>query len=506
MSREDASEQSSPPRESSTAAEAREGDAGPSAADEFPVATVRDTTSVTRHGTHFWWLTFAAVVVAFTLVLLSTETGGLEITVRFDEGHGIKPGDTLRHKDIAIGRVTAAELTPSLDGVTVKLIVNEAATSVAREGSRFWIERPRVSLQRVSGLETVVGPKYVEVDPGPPDAAPATSFQGLETPPTMSGRASTTITIRFKQGNGLQLGDVLKFRGIDVGEVTSVRLSGDLSGVVVTVRLVEGAARLTRAGSQFWVERPRVRLTEVRGLDTLVGGRYLAVVPGPEEARLLRSFTGLESPPTLLERSEGGLEIILEGLERSGLSLGSPLTYRGISIGQVTSMGLSSDSTRVEARAYIQPHYRRLVHPASRFWSISGIEVEMGLTGVKLDMESLSTVAAGGVALLRPQKATGIVRAYHPAAPIPKSRQNKTVVRRLQTGKGMVESVHPANRPIDHPERRRATGTAVDGSRGARGRALAPVTEAAPDALARAIAYLMHTLPCNLSLSKACIG
>ena len=158
MSREDASEQSSPPRESSTAAEAREGDAGPSAADEFPVATVRDTTSVTRHGTHFWWLTFAAVVVAFTLVLLSTETGGLEITVRFDAGHGIKPGDPLRHKDIAIGRVTAAELTPSLDGVTVRLLVNDAATSVAREGSRFWIERPRVSLQRVPRARTDQSP------------------------------------------------------------------------------------------------------------------------------------------------------------------------------------------------------------------------------------------------------------------------------------------------------------------------------------------------------------
>ena len=77
---------------------------------EFPVAIRRDASSVARYGTHFWWLTLASVVVAVTLVVLSWDTGGLEITVRFQEGHGLKPGDALRHKDIDIGRVTAAEL------------------------------------------------------------------------------------------------------------------------------------------------------------------------------------------------------------------------------------------------------------------------------------------------------------------------------------------------------------------------------------------------------------
>ncbi len=419
MSREATSRPSPPDREAGASSESSTGSGGPCAESDFPVASVRDGASRMRHGTHFWWLTLACVIVAVTLVVLSTDTGGLGVTVRFDEGHGIKPGDDLRHKDIAIGRVTAVDLTPALDGVIVRLIVDEDAVSVAREGSRFWIERPRVSLSRVSGLETVVGPKYVEVAPGPADAAPATSFQGLESPPAVDGRSSTTITVHFNEGNGLAPGDVLKFRGIDVGEVTAVRLAEDLSEVEVAVRLVEGAERLARAGSQFWVERPQIRLTEVRGIDTLVGGRYLAVIPGPEGARPLRVFTGLESPPALIDRSEGGLEIILSSRERSGLSPGSPVTYRGIAVGQITSVGLSGDSTIVEARAYIQPAYRRLVLPSSRFWSISGIEVQMGLTGVKLAMDSLSTIAAGGVAMATPDEnaqpvATGHRFQLHP--------------------------------------------------------------------------------------------
>ncbi len=388
-------------------------DADPEPDAQFPVATTRDSRSSRRYGTHFWWLTLASLVVAVTLVMLSVDKGSLEIAVRFEHGHGIKPGDALRYRDIDVGRVTAVELTTELAGVEVTLLVDEKAASVAREGSRFWIERPRVSLSRVSGLETVVGPKYVVVDPGRPDAAPATSFKGLETPPTIAAPVAIDIMIRFREGHGLGVGDVLKYRGIDIGEVTSVHLATDLSQVTVAVRLVESASRLARAGSQFWVERPRIQLTEVRGIDTLVSGRYLAVLPGPPEGRPLRVFDGLETPPTLTERTEGGLEIILESTEKSGLSRGSPVVYRGIPIGQITALGLSSDATKVEASAYIHPPYRQLVHANSRFWSISGIDVKMGFTGLKLDIHSLSTIAAGGVALATPDQTEKQVATGH---------------------------------------------------------------------------------------------
>ena len=42
-----------------------------------------------------------------------------------------------------------------------------------REGSRFWIERPDISIGQIRGLGTLVGGRFVGVVPGPPDAAPA---------------------------------------------------------------------------------------------------------------------------------------------------------------------------------------------------------------------------------------------------------------------------------------------------------------------------------------------
>jgi hypothetical protein len=63
---------------------------------------------------------------------------------------------------------------------------------------------------------------------------------------------------------------------------------------------------------------------------------------------------------------------------------------------------LSGDAAGVEARAFIQPEFRQLIRDNTRFWAASGLHLNMGLTGLQLDVESLSTLATGGVALGTP--------------------------------------------------------------------------------------------------------
>ncbi len=364
-------------------------------------------------GSRAWWITLACLLVAVGLFLYAYGGGEPQVTVRFRDGHGIKPGDPLRYRGVDVGEVHSVNLSPELDYFDVRIRLDPSAEALAREGSRFWIERPRVSLSGVQGLETVVGAKYVGVLPGPADSPTAESFIGQENPPTLSADSVVEITIHFRDGHGLAVGDVLKYRGIVVGEVTRARLAEDLGGLTVQVQLVDGAQRLARAGSQFWIERPRLSLTEVRGLDTVVGGRYLAVSPGPVDAEPLRTFQGLDTAPALVERPEGGLEIVFESPQRSGLEPGAPVKYRGIQVGQVTSVGLSSDAVAVEARAYILPDHRRLVRNNTQFWSISGVQLNMGLSGLRLDVESLATLASGGVALSTPQPPGALVATGH---------------------------------------------------------------------------------------------
>lgn len=385
---------------------------------EFPMAIVTEKSpfDFSKYLTKIWILSGACLLIAIILVVSSIESTGPEIRISFREGHGIEPGNRIQYRGIEVGTVTSVELVrvggPE-DHVEVVAELRPDAASFAKHGSEFWIVRPQVSLSRVAGLETVVGARYIGALPGDPNGTDKTKFEGRESPLTMSDLDAVDIRIRFAKGHGLAVGDPVRHRGIVVGEVTAVGLNEDLSGVAVDVRLTGSAAEVARVGTRFWIERPTVSAAEIRGLDTLVGGRYLAMEPGSPDAQFATEFDGLDTPPAALA-PEGGLEIVLEASQRGGLKRGVPILYRGVQIGHVIAVSLASDAASVEARAGIEPAYRHLVREDSVFWNSSGVGMSLGLDGVRFTADTLSSIVIGGVTMATPENPGPEVRTGHP--------------------------------------------------------------------------------------------
>ncbi len=217
----------------------------------------------------------------------------------------------------------------------------------------------------------------------------------------MGGRGPE-IDVQFAEGHGLEAGDPVRYRGITVGEVREIVLAPELEGVVVKIQLSEASANIAREGTRFWIERPNISIGQVRGLDTLVAGRFVGVLPGPSSAPVCQQFYGLEVASAPVSNIAEGLEVTLEGRNRYGLQVGSPVNYRGVTVGQILSIGLTNDSATVEARAFIEPQYRQLVREKTKFWSSSGLDVKIGFSGIELDADTLATIAAGGVAFATP--------------------------------------------------------------------------------------------------------
>jgi hypothetical protein len=220
------------------------------------------------------------------------------------------------------------------------------------------------------------------------------------------------VTIEFVEGHGLRPGDAVRLRGIDVGIVERVVLNDALDRVEVTAELMQEASAIAREGTLFWIERPQVELSAVRGLDTVVGPKYIAVQPGPRGNPRAVRFAGVEAPRQFVDAGDG-LEVTLESDTRNSLQTGSPVIYRGVPIGRVTHVGLASDAASVEARVYIESEYLELVRDNSKFWPISGVDVRLGFTGVELAAESLATITTGGVAMATPDEPSKRVAAGH---------------------------------------------------------------------------------------------
>jgi len=209
------------------------------------------------------------------------------------------------------------------------------------------------------------------------------------------------MTVHFPDGHGLAVEDNVRFRGIDVGVVEDVKLNQELSGVDVTINLFSFAEHLAREGTRFWIVRPQLGFSGVSGLETAVGSKYITLLPGPEEGAFQADFQGLpDAPPDSLETS--GVEILLRGEDRNSVTEGSPVSFRGVDIGRVLSVGLSADGLKVDVRVRILERYTKFVTSESKFWASSGVDASFSALsgGLDFEMESLETLMKGGVSVL----------------------------------------------------------------------------------------------------------
>lgn len=215
------------------------------------------------------------------------------------------------------------------------------------------------------------------------------------------------VTVVLAAGDGIGEGDPVTYRDVQVGRVRGVALAEGLTRVAVTIEFNPDAAGLAVEGTKFWIVRPEVSAARISGLDTLLGPRYIAVEPGsgPRADR----FVGLARAPVLVPSdtpAADALTLVLQSPHRGSLSVGSPVSYRGIKVGAVTDVQMSYDARAVDISVAIDPSYAALVRSNTKFWKQSGIGADFGWwRGFSVRTGSLESVLAGGIELATPTRA-----------------------------------------------------------------------------------------------------
>jgi paraquat-inducible protein B len=213
-------------------------------------------------------------------------------------------------------------------------------------------------------------------------------------------RQGPEITIRFQNGAGIEAGKtILEHKGVAVGSVRSVDLDEGLDAVLVRVQLAKNAASLARTDSEFWLVRPEIGFSGIRGLDTLLTGARLKVRPGIGEPA--KEFVALRRAP-LLENSDRGRSFILKSEKLGALTPGAPVFYREVKVGFVEAHKLTPDADGVLVRVRIRTPYDQLVRTDSRFWNSGGVAIKIGLLGAEIRSNSLESLITGGVAFATP--------------------------------------------------------------------------------------------------------
>jgi paraquat-inducible protein B len=212
-----------------------------------------------------------------------------------------------------------------------------------------------------------------------------------------------TITITFNTGEGLEAGKTkIKFKDVDIGVVKSVTLASNHRSVVATAELTKDATSLLVDDTRFWVVRPRISGGTVSGIGTLLSGSFIGTDVG-SSTKERRDYVGLESPP-VIPSGVPGREFVLTGGDMGSLDVGSPIYYRRLQVGQITSYKLDDNGRGVTMHVFVNSPYDKYVKPDTRFWQASGVDVKLDSSGVKINTASLVAILIGGLAFQTPDE------------------------------------------------------------------------------------------------------
>jgi paraquat-inducible protein B len=238
-----------------------------------------------------WLIPIGAAVTLAVFAWQALAMRGPLVTIEFADGNGIAPGDPVSFRGVRVGDVTAVRLSEHLSKVAVEARLHRDAAGLAAEDSQWWIVRPEISAARVSGLDALLGPRYLEVSPG--SGGVKYKFAGLDHSPGGGRDAQSAATgalelvLEASQRGSLAVDSPVLYRGMRVGSVRSMALGGTAQTVDVVVVIDAEYRALVRANSKFWsaggigVDFGLMRGLSVRAgsLESLVVGAVAFATP-----------------------------------------------------------------------------------------------------------------------------------------------------------------------------------------------------------------------------------
>lgn len=210
----------------------------------------------------------------------------------------------------------------------------------------------------------------------------------------------TTITIDFMSADGIVAGRTpIRFQGVEVGTVQEIRLGENLNKIEVVASIKADMKDSLRGQTQFWLVTPKASLAGVSGLDALVGGNYIGMMPGKGEPE--DHFTALDTQPKY-RLNNGELMIHLHAPDLGSLSSGSLVYFRKIPVGRVYDYTINANKEGVTIDVLIERRFTNLVKKGSRFWNVSGLKADVSLSGANVELESLAALVNGAIAFDSP--------------------------------------------------------------------------------------------------------
>lgn len=304
-----------------------------------------------------WLIPIIAALIGGALALKGILERGSTITISFKTAEGLEAGKTkIKYKNVDIGEVKRVTLSEDRASVIATAEMARQAEGILVDDTRFWVVRPRVAASGVTGLGTLLSGSYIGVEIGR-STKTLHEFVGLETPPSVIRDVpGKQYVLRGQDLGSLDVGSPIFLRRVQVGEIVSFDLDKDGNGVTLRIFVHAPYDHFVTADTRFWqasgidlsVDATGLKLNTESLASIVLGGiafqtpEESSALPPAEANTYFNLFPNRAKAMVPLDTSAANFVLNFKESLR-GLSIGAPVDFRGVVIGEVTDIGVDLD-------------------------------------------------------------------------------------------------------------------------------------------------------------------
>ena len=323
------------------------------AAPHDPVVETAAATPRRRRISAVWLVPLIALAISLVVAWRSYSERGPVIEITLESGAGIEAGKTqVRFRDVAVGLVETLDFTPDLRRIVVTARIDKDMARYLDDSAQFWVVRPSVTAQGVTGIETVISGVYIEAYWSGEAGPRVSAFTALPRPPlTPAGQPGLRVRLRAPDGGSIATGAPVLYKRIPVGRVEAVEL--DPAGDVMVDLFVNAPYdAFVTAGSRFWnasgfsinLGAGGASLNVESLVSLLQGGVAFAQVGSDLAPAASGAVFELYASETAARQNViedlPGARLTLSALfdaSVAGLAPGARVDFRGVTVGEVTA-------------------------------------------------------------------------------------------------------------------------------------------------------------------------
>lgn len=174
------------------------------------------------------------------------------ITIVFDDVEGLQVNfSQLTYKGVNVGKVTNVRLNEKQQ-VEVKALIYSDFASFAKEGTVYYLKKPRISLQEVANAGSTVMAVNIGVIKSDNQVV-QTKFEGLSGQPSVeTSHFGTVFKVEDITASSVNVDAPVYYKNVQIGKVSKIDLSEDGSKVVVDCLIYDKYKKLIRKNSEFY--------------------------------------------------------------------------------------------------------------------------------------------------------------------------------------------------------------------------------------------------------------